>query len=141
MVTDWDEELDSMLFSWTAGMRLGTMPLIDAMYYIRHGRHHPSIKRSYPDEVASKGLIDAVRKRMRETQEELRSKYPSGVVPLYRGGGSGQSWTTVREQAEFFAKGEPIRERSVSVERVAFYLEPYTREAGEEEYILEGELE
>ena len=134
-------ELEEMLFEWTAGSRIETLPLLDAMYYIEHGQHDPALVRDYSDELASRGLIKAVRQKIVETRQELRSKHPTGTIHMYRGGSPGQSWTTSRGQAEFFAKGEPIRERDVSVEEVAFYLEPYSRETGEEEYILEGESE
>ena len=132
-------ELEEALFEWTAGSRLETLRLIDALHFIKYGKHNPEIKEDYPEELASKSFIKLVRDKIKQTRRELREKYPSGIVHLYRGGREGESWTTDRKTAEFFAKGSRIKERDVPIDRVLFYLEPYTRESGEEEYIIEEE--
>ncbi|KKM01204.1 hypothetical protein LCGC14_1796690, partial [marine sediment metagenome] len=80
---DWDEELSSMLFEWTAGARLATLPLIDAVHYVNTGRHLPEIKRDYPDELASPGLVRAVRRRIQETRATLQEGHPTGAVRIY----------------------------------------------------------
>lgn len=132
-------ELEEILFEWTAGSRLETLKLLDALYFIEHSKHDPQVKRDYPDELASKSFIKAVKNKLIETRRELRKRNPSGKVKLYRGGSKGDSWTTNLSTAKFFAKDGKVKTKEVPLDDILFYLEPYTREAGEEEYILKGE--
>jgi len=132
-----ERELEEILSEWTVGSRLETLKLLDALYFIKYGKHNPEIKEDYPEELASKSFIKVVREKISKTRNELSKKHPSGVVHLYRGGREGESWTTDRKTAEFFAKGSKVREKDVPIEGILFYIEPYTREAGEEEYIIE----
>lgn len=132
-------ELEEILFAWTAGSKLETLKLLDALYFIEHGKHDPQIKRDYPDELASKSFIEVVKTKLMETREELGKKNPSGKVKLYRGGSEGISWTTDLSTAKFFAKDGKVRTKEVPLDDILFYLEPYTRESGEEEYILKEE--
>ncbi len=143
MKSEWDEYLDKILYLHVSG-EPGDEPgiynqLYDALFYVRYGRHNPYYLKHYPDRLASRGLIQAVRRRTDEVRARLtEERGSSGSILLHRGGNpSGISWTS-QYTSTFTSK--PLTSKDIPIKRIA--LDPTELYRGspesswEEEYLL-----
>jgi len=132
------------LFELSAGMRLGSLPLVDAIHVVYTEKHLLGPGTKFPEysrEMADRELIGDTRQFISLVQNRLKAKGISSVA-LMRGGELGTgitSFTTNLEVARFFARGRPIITETVLISRVIADEEVMirvSREPGEREWII-----
>jgi hypothetical protein len=111
------ELLFDYIFTWSEAEETSPVTLSDAVYTIKYGKHDSEV----PVELkASPKLV----KDVRELLSQVKSRYPSGEVKLYRAESStrlpGQkiaSWSNSRKFTEEY-RGRKIQTKSIPVENI-----------------------